>query len=214
MVITYHGGAFVKVVFGDTTIAVNPISKKSKLKTARFGADVVLVSLQHEDGNGVDQVVHGDKKPFVVDGPGEYESRRVFIKGFPSVSKYTGEEKINTIYSARIDTMKVCFLGFLSSRKLSADIKSAVGTVDVLFVPVGGKVGDGEVLKASDAYELAVTLEAKVVIPVLYDGATGEKQLKTFLEEGDVKGKKPIDKFTLKKKDLDGKSGEIVILTS
>ena len=208
MVITYHGGAFVKVTFGDTTIAVNPISKKSKLKTARFGADIVLVSLQHEDSNGVEQVTHGDKRPFVVDGPGEYEVRKVFIKGISSLSKYNDEEKTNTIYSTLIDGMKVCFLGFLSSRKLSSETKALIGIVDVLFVPIGGK----EVLGAADAHELAVTLEAKMIIPVLYDNTTGAKQLKTFLEEGGVKGLKPVDKLTLKKRDLEGKEGEVVIL--
>ena len=209
MIITHHGGAFVKVVFGDTTIAVNPIAKKSNLKTARFGADIVLVSLEHEDSNGIDQVTHGEKQPFVVDGPGEYEVRKVFIKGFSSVSKYDETEKINTIYSALIDGMKVCFLGFLSSRKLPSETKAAIGAVDVLFVPVGGE----GVLGAADAHELAVILEAKVIIPILYDSATGAKQLKTFLEEGDAKGKKPVDKITLKKRDLDGKEGDVILLS-
>ena len=32
MVISYHGGQCFKVSFGDTTLAFNPISKKSKLE--------------------------------------------------------------------------------------------------------------------------------------------------------------------------------------
>ena len=45
MVITYHGGESFKVTFGDTTVAINPISKESKLSGARFGADIAIVSL-------------------------------------------------------------------------------------------------------------------------------------------------------------------------
>ena len=105
--------------------------------------------------------------------------------------------------------MKVCFLGFLSSQKLSVETKALIGSVDVLFVPIGGKGVTG----AADAHELAVVLEAKVVIPMLYDSSGGEKQLKTFLEEGGAKGTKPVDKLTLKKRDLEDKEGSIVILS-
>ena len=90
MIITYYGGEFFKVQFGDTTLAFNPISKDSKLKSSRFGADIVLSTTYHSDFNGVEQVSHGDKKPFVISGPGEYEVKEVFIKGLPSESKYGG----------------------------------------------------------------------------------------------------------------------------
>ena len=208
MVITYHGGAFVRVVFGDTTIAVNPIAKGSSLKTTRFGADIALISLNNKDFNGVEQVTHGEREPFVVSGPGEYEIRRVFIKGFPSVSKYGEEENINTIYTVSLEGMHLCFLGALSSRKLNAEIKGAMNSIDVLFVPIGGH----GVLGASDAHELSVELEAKIVIPMLYDGSGATKQLKAFLDEDSSKKLAPLDKLTLKKRDLDGKEGSIVVL--
>ncbi len=88
MVITYLGGAFIKVQFGDITIAVNPVSKDSKkLKPSRFGADIALVSLNHADFSGLDQVSFGERQAFSVTGPGEYEIKGVFIKGFKSDSK-------------------------------------------------------------------------------------------------------------------------------
>src|SRR3989344_4560435 len=98
MIITYLGGEFVKVQFGDTTLAFNPISKDSKLKASKFGADIVLTSISHPDMNGVDQVSFGEKKPFVITSPGEYEVKGIFIKGFESISNYGGEKHINTIY--------------------------------------------------------------------------------------------------------------------
>ena len=99
MIINYLGGEFVKVQFGDTIIAFNPISKESKLKPSKFGADIVLSSINHPDFNGIDQVVFGEKKPFAIAGPGEYEVKGVFIKGFASESGYDGEKRINTIYT-------------------------------------------------------------------------------------------------------------------
>ncbi len=52
MIITNLGIESFKVQFGDTTIAFNPISKESKFKSTRFFADIALVSLNHPDMNG------------------------------------------------------------------------------------------------------------------------------------------------------------------
>ena len=38
--------------------------------------------------------------------------------------------------------------------------------------------------------------------------------LKAFLKEAGVEGVKPIEKLTTKKKDLDGKEAEIIVLES
>ena len=69
MIITYLGGEFMRVQFGDTVLAFNPPSRESKLKPTRFGADIALISLNHSDMNGVETVTHGDRKPFVISGP-------------------------------------------------------------------------------------------------------------------------------------------------
>lgn len=204
MVITYHGGEFFKVTFGDTTLAFNPISKDSKLKTTKFGADIALVSLNHADFNGVDQVKHGEREPFVIQGAGEYEIRGVFIKGFSVPTTYDGKESINTIYTVELEGMHMVFLGALKERKLSPEIKGALPDVDILFVPIGG----GDVLPASDAHELSVELETKIVIPM----HVNDKELKNFVKAEGGNGK-PLDKLTLKKKDLEGKEGEITVLS-
>jgi len=52
MIITHHGGEFFKVSFGDTTLAFNPISKNSKLKQTRFGADIAFITSEHPDFTG------------------------------------------------------------------------------------------------------------------------------------------------------------------
>src|SRR4051812_47482383 len=103
MVITHHGNQFFKLQFGDIVIAVNPISKDSTLKTSRFGADVCLISVNHPDFNGADQIGVGDKQPFVISGPGEYETKGIFIKAFQSESNYGGKPHINTIYTLSLD---------------------------------------------------------------------------------------------------------------
>lgn len=206
MIITYQGGAFVKVQFSDITIAVNPISKDSKkLKPTRFGADIALVSLNHEDFNGIDQVSFGEKQAFAISGPGEYEIKEVFIKGFKSDSKYGGEDRINTIYTVNLENMNLCFLGGLSTKDIPSATEESLDDIDILFVPVGA---DGT-LAPSDAYKLAVKLEPKLIIPLYFGNAAA---LKTFLKEAGEESQKPQDKLTLKKKDLEGKDADVVVL--
>lgn len=198
------GGECFKVSQGDLTIALNPPSKDSDLKTPKFGSDIVLSTLNHEDMNGVENTSFGDREPFVISGPGEYEVRGVAVRGFGSPSTYGGENHVNTIYSISLEGMNLCFLGAQSTTELPQAATQELDDIDILFVPVGG---DG-VLTASQAEKLAVGLEPKAVIPMHYTADT----LKAFLKEAgeDVK---PIDKLTVKRKDLEGKEGEIIVLS-
>ncbi|MEN9621747.1 MAG: hypothetical protein RLZZ67_181 [Candidatus Parcubacteria bacterium] len=205
MVITYQGGAFVKVQFGDITIAVNPISKDSKLKSSRFGADIALISVNHADFSGTDQVSFGERNAFAVTGPGEYEIKDVFIKGFKSESNYGGEPRLNTIYTVNLENMNLCFLGALSSKEIPSEANEEIESIDVLFVPIGN---DG-VLTPSDAYKLAVKLEPKLIVPLYWGNNVA---LKAFLKEAGEEAVKPVDKLTLKKKDLEGKDADVVVL--
>ena len=207
MIITYHGVDFFKVQFGDTVLAVNPISKDSSIKGSRFGSDIVLSSLNSPEHNGFESVSRGDKEPLVIKGPGEYEVSGVFIKGFPSKSNYGGKESINTIYTVNMEGINLCFLGALGSEHIEAKVKEAIDGVDIIFVPIGG---DG-VLSPSNAQKVAVQFEPKIIIPSHYDD---NGHLKTFLKEAGEEKVDPIEKLTIKKKDLEGKEGEVVVLGS
>ena len=197
----------MKVQFSDIILAFNPVSKDSSLKTSKFGADIVLSSLNHPDMNGVDQVAFGEKKPFVITGPGEFEVKGVFIKGLPSESGYDGEKRVNTIFSVALEGMNICFLGAVNTPELPSETDEAIDDVDVLFVPIGG---DG-VLDAVKAYKLAVSIAPKIIIPIHYGDIGGKDALKAFLKEAG-ESPKPEAKLTLKKKDLEGKEAQVVVL--
>lgn len=209
MIITYYGVESFKVQFGDTVIGINPVAKDSKHKSGRFAADIALVSNKHQDFSGVENLSFGEKNPFVIDGPGEYEIKGVTVRGFLSKAAYEGDYKLNTVYLVSLEDMKLCHLGALSEGDLGTELKEQLEGIDILFVPVGGK----GLLSPERAYKLCVELEPKIIIPMYY-GEEGEKALKVFLKEGSSEGVKPIDKLTLKRKDLEGKEGEIVVLTS
>ena len=57
-------------------------------------------------------------------------------------------------------------------------------------------------------------LEPRLISPMHY-GDVGEKTaLKTFLKEGGEENMKAEEKLTLKKKDLEGKEGDIIVLSA
>lgn len=208
MIINYNGVESFKLQAGNFALAFNPVSKNSKHKEIRFGADVTCVTTQHSDFNGTDQTGSKNKETFVVDGPGEYEIGGVFIKGFPTKTNYGGEERINTIYSVLMDNINVGFLGTLSANEIEGDLRESLNTIDILFIPIGGE----GVLGSEEAYKLSVKLNAKIIIPMCY-GEVGEKDaLKKFLKLSGDENIKAQEKLTIKKTEIDTKDGEIVVL--
>ncbi len=205
MIITYFGKQFFKVELGKTVLSFNPVSKSSKTGiTAKFGADVALVTTNHADYNGLEQLTHGERVPFAITGPGDYEIQEIFIKGVLSEAKIADKKYINTIYIFSLDNMNIVFLGALSSAELSKEAIEAISNPDILFVPVGG----GNVLDAKASAKLASSFEPKMIIPMDYD----EKSLKAFLKEIGEEKAAVVDKLTLKAKDLEGKEGEVTVL--
>ncbi len=188
-------------------LAFNPVSKNSKTGiSAKFGADIAFSTTNHADYNGFEQVNHGDRIPFSIVGPGDYEVKEIFIKGSLSEANIDGKKYINTIYSLTVDGIRIVFLGALSNADLSKEAKEDINEPDILFIPAQGE--GGNVLKAVDSAKLASSLEPKLVIPMDYT----ESSLKIFLKEMGEEKVEKVDKLTLKRKDLDGKEGEVMVL--
>lgn len=207
MIITYHGAGMIKVAHGEWLAVFNPIGRaavpdgrQADLRPRRFGADLALVSLDDPAGNGVKEVTFGGRRPFVVDGPGEYEQAGTFIRGFASKGP---ESKINTVYDLAIDGKHLVHLGALADPNLSPAVKEGLVPVDILFMPVGQPR-----LAARTAYQLALTFNPRVIIPVYYTRET----LKQFLMEASEEEVKPLDKLGIKGKELADKEAEIVVL--
>ncbi len=227
MIITYFGKQFFKIQQGETVLSFNPVSKGSKTGiNAHFGADVALVTTNHPDYNGVEQLSHGERTPFIINGPGDYEIKEIFIKGVLSetfISDHVRDEVdkkyINTIYVLSIDNINIVFLGALSNMEISKEAHEAINSPDILFIPVGGlptQAGKGpakdgaSLLDVKSAAKLASSFEPKMIIPMDYD----EVSLKAFLKEMGEEKAEVMDKLTVKLKDLEGKEGEVVVLKS
>ncbi|HTH93143.1 MAG TPA: MBL fold metallo-hydrolase [Candidatus Paceibacterota bacterium] len=207
MVITYFGKSYFKLTLGDLTIAINPPTKESKAfsKPPRFGADIALITTHTPDTDGADTVSLGDKEPFIIDGPGNYEVRDLLFTGASSTVTLDKKVHINTVYGFELDGIKIAFIGLIDDeKKLSPDAVELASNADMVFMPVASGVD----LDPAKAYKIATSFDPNVIIPYEYDAAS----LKQFLKEGGQEKNEPQDKATLKRKDLDGKEGYILLL--
>ena len=143
-------------------------------------------------------------KPFVISGPGDYEINGIFIKGIMTDGIIDGKKCINTIYSLVVDNINLCFLGSLFSKELTSEAREEIDNPDILFTLVGGS------LNSSESYKLSTSFSPKVIIPMYYN----DQSLKTFLKEGGEEKIEMLDKLTIKKKDLEEKDDEIIVLNS
>jgi L-ascorbate metabolism protein UlaG (beta-lactamase superfamily) len=206
--IIWLGHASFRLKSKDATIITDPYDKSLGLGNPGQKADIVTVSHKHPHHDAV-ATVKGE--PRVIDGPGEYETRGVFITGVWSYADdQKGKERgRNNIFLYQLDDLNVCHLGSLG-HTLSPKQLEALGSVDVLLVPVGGQ----NALSASKASEVISQIEPRVVIPMHY--STGRENLELdsldkFTKEMGLKDVVAQDKFASKASDL-GETTQIVVL--
>ena len=108
-----------------------------------------------------------------IDGPGEYEIHDVFVTGIRThQDEVNGAQRgHNTSYLIELDGMVICHLGDLG-HALSEEQAEAMTDVDVLLVPAGSRH-----LDPARAAEITGQLAPKVVIPMQYATASGDRDL-------------------------------------
>jgi len=134
-----------------------------------------------------------DIEGFMIDGPGEYERKNVFVEGI-------GRDKSETVFVIRAEDLILCYLGRLK-KMLSDDEIKRIGDIDILFVPLGEE-GTLEVTKAN---EVINKIDPRVVIPMLYSDLAKFKEM-----EGVSNGE--VESYKVKKIDLPSEERNIVII--
>jgi len=211
MTITWYGHSCFKISNqgGHLIIITDPFDKKIGLTPPRGNADVVTISHDHYDHNNI-KAISGEV--FVIKNPGEYEIKEIGITGLASYhDKDKGEKRgLNTIYLIKVDDIRICHLGDLGQEKLTDRQLETLGQVDILMIPVDGVY----TLTAKEAVKIIKQVEPNIVIPMHYKlpGLTEKlADLKDFLKEMGLNGQTPVDRLTLKKKDLINKEMEVVV---
>lgn len=213
MIITYYGLSCFKIQSGDTVLAIDPFAKESGLTPPRFQTDVALVTHPHQNHDNIDSLASKEKgNVFKITGPGEYEIHGIHIHG---VSSYHDADKgakrgKNTIYIITWEDMRIVHLGDYGEDKLRDDVHEAIGTPDILFVPVGGN----DTIDAEIAAKLVNQIEPRIVVPMHYK-ITGLKNkidgVEAFMKEMGEKSA-PEERLTIKKSAVPTDTQKIVVL--
>lgn len=179
----------------QANIVIDPFSDIG-LKVPNFEADVLLLTHDHSDHNNA-KAVKGN--PFVINGPGEYEIKGIFVQGIDSFhDDNEGKERgKNTIYTIEAEDIKFCHLGDIGQKHLSDEQVEKIGAVDILMIPVGGVY----TIDSSDAQKIIGQIEPKIVIPMHYELPNLKFKLDSVEKFLKVMGKnsiEPQDKLTMK----------------
>ncbi len=170
-------------------------------------ADIVVISHNHEDHNNLEAV---SGHPVLIKGSGRRIALGMEFLGVPSYhDEYGGRQRgENTIFCFTMDEIRICHLGDLG-HPLSQAEAAAIGSVDLLFLPVGGIY----TIDALGADEVMRQLRPAVAVPMHYKTRALCFELEPvdeFLKGREVLG--PMKNLELKKEDL-GKRGLVVLLS-
>ncbi len=192
-----------------TRIVTDPYNNSIGLKLPLIKADLVLMSNNHDDHNNSAAV---KDNPFIIEEPGEYEVKDVFIRGFSASHGQKDKKDLGkiVIYTIEAEGIKLCHLGDFGQEELLPEQLEGVGDVDILMIPVGGKYTiDGET-----AQKIANQIEPKIIIPMHYkipDLKVDIAGVGEFLKAMGQEDLKPEDCLKIKKDDLSSET-KIILL--
>lgn len=182
MEITWYGHSCFRIMErGKASVVTDPYDHNAVGYTPlKLRADIVSIS-QDQPGHNFVSAVKG--KPFLIKGPGEFETGGVFITAVQTDGrgKKKSNEPPNILYVFDYESVTVAHLGDLRSVPSQTDIE-ALGQVNVALVPVGG--GNGRI--AAKAGEVVSMLEPGIVIPMHFgtpDTTVNLAPLSKFLKE-------------------------------
>ncbi|MCZ2126272.1 MAG: MBL fold metallo-hydrolase [Anaerolineales bacterium] len=164
MEITWYGHSCFRLTERNyATVVTDPFdSKTAGYNPLKLKADIVAISHDapgHAHADGVKGAQH------VLSGAGEFEIGGVFITAVQSNEhgKKSKEKIRNTLYVFDYEGITVAHLGDIQETPTQSEVE-ALGTVNILLVPVGG----GASLNAAKAAETVSVIEPNIVVPMHY----------------------------------------------
>ena len=215
MTIIWHGQSLFELTSSrgknnQVNIVIDPFSQEVGLRLPKLEADIVLSTHEHYDHNNV-KAVGGNY--FLIEGPGEYEIKEVFIQGIPAFhDDLQGKERgKTTIFTIEAEELRLCHLGDLGQKELTPDQLEKIGEIDILMIPIGGNY----TISGKEAVKIMSQIEPKIIIPMHYALPKLKVKLEgveKFLKTMGIKKIEPVNKLTIKKKELLEEEAKIIVL--
>ncbi|MBU3159529.1 MBL fold metallo-hydrolase [Clostridium frigoris] len=145
-----------------TKILTDPFDATLGYEVYKGSPDIVTISHQHFDHNYTRELMGNYK---IINKIGISTVYDIYIKGIPSYhDKNKGAKRgDNIIFIFTLDGYCMCHLGDLG-HTLSNDDLCAIGSIDILFVPVGGNY----TIDGKEASQVTKKINPKIVIPMHY----------------------------------------------
>ncbi len=190
MVITYHGGGYLKLQSGDDVILIDPSNQRS----VRGAAAVIFTTHPNEIADEASR--EGDVPVFTHQG--EYEVKGIRIDASTAEQNSSLE---TSAYRIQWDGITIGILGPVSGEPDAKTILPLQGS-DILILPAGGASS----LNPATAAKIVRQVEPSVTIPSFVEKGAG-----AFLKE---LGGSPetLERLTVKKKDLPEHAMKTVVL--
>ena len=153
----YHGANCISINMKQVTIVVDDNLAELGLKSIAKPDNIVLYTHEHPTL---------PEAKLVLSDPGEYEVSEVSIFGIPARAHMDEAGKQTaTIYKIQHGDLRIAIAGHIHP-DLTEDHLEEIGTVDILFIPVGG---NGYTLDGVGALSVIRKIEPKIVIPTHYE---------------------------------------------
>jgi L-ascorbate metabolism protein UlaG (beta-lactamase superfamily) len=174
MRVEWFGQSTFRLAGAQATVVIDPFGDMSgaAARGIQFdypplegvGADVLLITHEHADHNGV-EAVEGD--PIVLRSTaGTLDSPIGPVVAIASEhDESAGTQRgPNTIFVFELDGLRVAHFGDFGQTVLRDEQAEAIGSVDMLIVPVGG----GPTIDAEGAAAIAERLRPRWIVPMHY----------------------------------------------
>ena len=175
MQVEWYGQSAFRLTGRDTSVFIDPFGDTSGLAARGIqfdyppiegvSADLLLMTHEHFDHNGTDaiggdpMVVRLSTWPRLETPVGELTG--IASEHDPAAGTQRGP---NMIFGFELDGLSVCHFGDFGRSALRDEQAAAIGSVDLLFLPVGG----GPTIDAGRAAEIVSVVGPRWVVPMHY----------------------------------------------
>jgi L-ascorbate metabolism protein UlaG (beta-lactamase superfamily) len=161
--IEWFGHACFGVRGKTKTVMFDPF-KGIGLPEPKVKADIVLCSHGHQDHNNTEPVRH-EKSIVMEEFTGTKQIDGVSIKGVPAFhDEFQGSKRgRNSVYAVHFEDVAFCHLGDLG-HELSSSQVNEIGSVDILFLPIGGFF----TIDPEQARKVMESLKPRIAVPMHY----------------------------------------------
>ncbi|MEA3295700.1 MAG: MBL fold metallo-hydrolase [Patescibacteria group bacterium] len=196
-----------KIKDNPVKIVIDPLEQGIGLKAPKLEADILLKSSAFAQYGDV------QAQGFLIDKPGEYDIKDVFVQGISCINKEDKNKDI-IIYIIEAEGIRICDLGRFNKNELSDSTLEKIVEADILILPIGG-ANDGGIISSEQAVRIIKQVDPRIVIPMFYKipGLTVKlENQEKFLKAMTQKTIEAQDKLSIKKKNISDKGVEIALL--